>query len=75
MIETERSNQRVEDREESFDNGKKKLTKVTCTKEENKNEMEKNLEVIFDVRMRDGEKRGKKKKRGKLDYLIRDQNA
>ena len=75
MIEIEKDTRRVEDREENADNGKNKLTKVTCSKEENKNEMEKNLEVIFDVRMRHGEMRGKKKKRGKLDYLIRDQNA
>ena len=43
MIETKRGTQRVEDREECFGNGKNKLTKVTCSKEENKNEIEKNL--------------------------------
>ena len=65
----------VEDREKNDDNEKNKLEKITCQKEENKNEMEMSLEDIFQVRMKNGEMRGRKKKRGKLDFLIRDHNA
>ena len=75
MIELESGTQRVKERVDNTDNGKTNLTKITCPYEENKNEMEKNLEVIFDVRMRQVKMKGRKKKRGKLDYLIRDQNT
>ena len=77
MKEIEKDSQKVEDREDYSDNEKNNLTKVTCLKEENKNEIEKNLEEIFSDRMRTGEMIGRKrkKKKGKLDYLIRYHNA
>ena len=46
MKEIEKDSQKVEDREDYSDNEKNNLTKVTCLKEENKNEIE-NLEEIF----------------------------
>ena len=46
MKEKEKGSQRVEYKEDYSDNGKNNLTKVTCLKEENKNEIE-NLEEIF----------------------------
>ena len=46
MKEIEKGSQRVEDKEDYFNNGKNNLTKVTCLREENKNEIE-NLEEIF----------------------------